>query len=611
MAKKRKATRQVTESTTQRNPDRYDAEEKFDDSEDEFFAAKDKILLDEGPAAKRRRRLEDQERDLQPSDEEVYQESDDEDESEADDVGDGHDEDEEEEEGNWGSSKADYYNADVIETEADALEEEQEARRLQQKQLQGMTEADFGFDESAWAEDTKQTQESRPAVEKLPELQIPENATDEERMQILKARYPEFDPLTKDFLTLQDTYRDLKKEAAGLPPKGEEEGYTPIVLTKFRALSAYLGSVALYLAVLTSSKTGMALAPGELREHPVMNNLVRCRQLWQDAESLRATEPTIVADEKPTSVVELQPASVRQASAPPVKTKKESGSKSKAKAKAKARSPSPLSEEISPDPIAAETTTKRRRERKQKRNDLQDLLTAASMQAEQQDGEESDFGDEAPLTHEEAAEKARKKKSLRFYTSQIAQKANRRGAASRNAGGDDDVPHKERLRDRQERLQREAEQRGKSAAVGREALDNDAEDDGDDYDDNDLTSTHLRDEANDYYSSLVSQSQRKKADKHARAAATAAASGKPVYEEETVDADGKRKITYAIEKNKGLTPRRKKEVRNPRVKKRMKFDEKMKKLASVRAVYKGGEARGGYGGEATGIKTHLVKSVKL
>lgn len=37
------------------------------------------------------------------------------------------------------------------------------------------------------------------------------------------------------------------------------------------------------------------------------------------------------------------------------------------------------------------------------------------------------------------------------------------------------------------------------------------------------------------------------------------------------DQDGKRAITYQISRNKGLTPKRKKEQRNPRVKHRKKF----------------------------------------
>ena len=37
---------------------RYDIDEQFADSEDEFFAGQDKILLEEGSASKRRRKLE-------------------------------------------------------------------------------------------------------------------------------------------------------------------------------------------------------------------------------------------------------------------------------------------------------------------------------------------------------------------------------------------------------------------------------------------------------------------------------------------------------------------------------------------------------------------------
>lgn len=64
-----------------------------------------------------------------------------------------------------------------------------------------------------------------------------------------------------------------------------------------------------------------------------------------------------------------------------------------------------------------------------------------------------------------------------------------------------------------------------------------------------------------------------------------------------------------MEKNRGLTPHRPKTVRNPRVKKRIKFDKAQKKLSSTRAVYKGGMAalEGGYAGEKSGI-SNVIKS---
>ncbi len=75
--------------------------------------------------------------------------------------------------------------------------------------------------------------------------------------------------------------------------------------------------------------------------------------------------------------------------------------------------------------------------------------------------------------------------------------------------------------------------------------------------------------------------------------------------------DGPRSLTRAILANKGLTAKRAKSVRNPRVKKRMRFEKAQRKLASQKAVYKGGVKETGYGGEMTGISVRTVKSVKL
>lgn len=250
--------------------------------------------------------------------------------------------------------------------------------------------------------------------------------------------------------------------------------------------------------------------------------------------------------------------------------------------------------------------------------DLSKLLDAEHSKPESKSStravvqDDSDFGEETELTAHELAEKAKKRKSLRFYTSQIAQKSNKRSAAGRDAGGDADLPYRERAKDRQVRLNAEAEKRGRKEVNERERLGGDSDDD------DNKVARELRgvpDAAGDdeYYDMVASRNKEKKDMKRklADAQAEAEREGGFVQEVEAIGPDGKRKITYAIEKNKGLAPKRNKDVRNPRVKKRKKYEKKQKKLSSIRQVYKGGEGRGGYGGEMTGIKKNLVKSVKL
>lgn len=64
-----------------------------------------------------------------------------------------------------------------------------------------------------------------------------------------------------------------------------------------------------------------------------------------------------------------------------------------------------------------------------------------------------------------------------------------------------------------------------------------------------------------------------------------------------------------ILKNKGTTPHRKKEYRNPRVKHRMKFQKALHKKRSQLPDVKRELKK--YGGEERGIKPNLVRSVKL
>lgn len=76
-----------------------------------------------------------------------------------------------------------------------------------------------------------------------------------------------------------------------------------------------------------------------------------------------------------------------------------------------------------------------------------------------------------------------------------------------------------------------------------------------------------------------------------------------------LDEDGKRRITYEMSKNKGLIRKRRKELKNPRVKHKMKFKKaKIKHKSQVREVQRETVR---YGGEMTGIKSTLSRSVKI
>lgn len=85
--------------------------------------------------------------------------------------------------------------------------------------------------------------------------------------------------------------------------------------------------------------------------------------------------------------------------------------------------------------------------------------------------------------------------------------------------------------------------------------------------------------------------------------------GLEAAEDDYVDPDAKRRITYQMAKNKGLTPKRKKIDRNPRVKHREKFRRaKIRRKGQVREVRRE-ETR--YSGELSGIRAGVKKSVKL
>ncbi len=520
---------------------------------------------------------------LQPSDEEILDAGSDDDEDEDDfddqDTGDESEDDitgqrksadeEDEDVGGWGASKKDYYDADAIETEQDALDEEAEARRIQKKQLQGMTEADFGFDEDEWlAQDGEKDVEGGAVVtEVLPQLQITDSMSEEERMKIMRTRYPEFEHISKEYLRLQPLHEELAaaanaaervlKAQVAKSGKAGKTPPTPKAVTKYRACAAYLAAMAMYFAVLGSTATDdgspvIAMDPAELHEHPVMETLLKCQKVWTRIENLPVADPMVEAeDDEDASNIEEGSADELEnnlAVKKPTKQRKTRAERAAelAQAEAAARRAAKLAKTeqdlASLDTLTDKAVLKKASRKKKATQPKLNLLNA----------DDSDFGEETELTAHEAAEKAKKKKSLRFYTSQIAQKANKRDAAGKDMGGDADIPHRERLKDRQARLQAEAEKRGQHKDAGPGvAL---GEDDGaSSADEAPATKRDDFEDEDGYYDMIAARSNDKKQTKLERAEAYALAKkeGAQVVEEEVIGDDGRRMISYQIQKNKG------------------------------------------------------------
>lgn len=231
--------------------------------------------------------------------------------------------------------------------------------------------------------------------------------------------------------------------------------------------------------------------------------------------------------------------------------------------------------------------------------------------------EEADaYGEPTHMRDAERKDKVARQRAVQFH----ATGANPTPSSKqRQLDGDTDIPYRDRRQIREAVATAKANRAAKSRAsvpTTLEPLEEWGENDWQTRDevmedDERDVAPHVDDDDVAYYD-LVStrKRQRKQADK---AAYDQQRLDERVWDDETLAPGEHRTIDYTIAKNKGLTPHRPKTVRNPRVKRRMRYDRAKKRLSSTRAVYKGGQSalQGGYAGEKSGISTHLVKSRKL
>ncbi|CAK5270266.1 unnamed protein product [Mycena citricolor] len=577
------------------------------DEEDQFQASRDRILLDGDEAVDDNDDGDDDEvfaLDLDGSDDDDGEDMED----EQDTVGqhtasakpsrkaktkkakadtDSEEEEEDEEEETWGRGRSAYYSSNAAQIDSDDEEanelEEQEAKRLQDKARDDMDDGDFGLGDVSEHFDLDESSAMDMVAEAEP---LPEDP--KALLRHLEKTCPETLAIVRDW---EDTAENLVKARRKI---AEAEADDPDALSlgmihlHYQTLLAYATALTFYIHIRSSQK--YQRRPEELRKHPVMARLLTLKQslstleeldfaasdseiesledsdedTFMDAEQLWANDKLLGLEQDELRDL-LDDAGEQESESEleePVRPKK--------KRKTAAKGPAaPVFDLVEPE-----------------------FTTSVGTQRRSDSSAGDAYGEATALQHADAADKSARKKTLRFHTSKIESASARRQGARTNAlGGDDDIPYRETR---------------KAKAVVQRPL-------GDDLDDAEpQPRAEERAEAEDadgYYDLVKRKAKQKKSVRKRNMKPQSRPLGAPDFSADAVE--GPRSLTRAILKNKGLTPRRAKASRNPRVKKREQYSKAKRKVASQKAVFKGGLAdTGRYDGERSGI-SKVVKSVRL
>lgn len=142
-----------------------------------------------------------------------------------------------------------------------------------------------GFeDEDGWLDDTRtQSKDEQDVItEVIQDIEITPEMTPDERLQILRTRYPEFDSLADEFVSLEPIFNDLQRQLAEEDAAGntiEVNSITSTTMVKARALAAYTATLAMYFALFSSPAQNSEvisppMTPEELHDHPVSSCVV-------------------------------------------------------------------------------------------------------------------------------------------------------------------------------------------------------------------------------------------------------------------------------------------------------------------------------------------------
>ncbi|XWS65066.1 hypothetical protein CRYUN_Cryun05aG0059100 [Craigia yunnanensis] len=559
------------------------------------------------------------------------------------------DEDEKEEMAPWGGIKSRYYGGDNRDFELHSsddeapMEEEDEVKEIQKERAKNLSIEDFGLEDASEDETNKElTLEEILAKGKGGKLSlVSEEAVDdlatfeevkkdlnalskEEQMDVVHSSAPELIGLLSE---LNAALKELESKVNPLLRKAKEgkiflEGGMHYLEVKQILLLAYCQAITFYLLLKSEGQP--------IRDHPVLGRIVEIQGLldkvkqldgnlpseWEEILKNKGPEmgqnlvkesaelvfdsgtkghgPSLVGDiqvaesEDTPNLLKMESASNQDNKG--VKLKHENdqvGVQSREMLKVRAA----LEEKLKRKGIFSSNIPKPDKTKKHVKPVNGQLATY------------DDFADDA-MDAEGGARGLSNSHASSQHSNKISQLIMAEKNKSKVVSGDDDLPERDDIGERR----RKHELRVLAGAAVKSEDDHGGE--YDTFEDDGAISVEENSDTEDTEGSedeFYKQVKQKRAAKLAAKAEIYTRTSAPPSLPENVD--GKRQITHQIEKNRGLTRQRNKNIKNPRKKYRLQSKKREKqRKGQVRDIRK---AVGQYGGESSGINVGISRSIRF
>lgn len=318
-----------------------------------------------------------------------------------------------------------------------------------------------GFEKELQGIDLLKAKQGGVVVEKIAKAGI-SKLSKQEILKVLQNQSPELLDLVEEFkekVEILQAIAELLQLTSALPkPVPENQPPMPFLRLKYQTLINYLTNIAFYITLKTSPDSGAT----DLTNHPVIDALY---ELKKSIAKLEKMEKKKAVSESMEDLLELLEAGgesdgdeqdedeeeeeeerlrLEQEAKAAKKTAKKAGKSKKEKAvkeSTKSKKSFEYDVELEDEFVS--------HNKKSKKN-------AKSISTEKKRARlESDYGDLDELLDVDLEDKAQKKRSLRDYVSKIDQSANKRSKILRGSG-DTDIPYREKFKERQEQLKRQA-----------------------------------------------------------------------------------------------------------------------------------------------------------